>query len=320
MKVLFFDCCSGISGDMVLGALLDLGINENVFRRELGKLDLPGYSLIIRKAQKDWIRGTDVTIVQGHAARCTARQAIEQSGKHEHNYCCNSNSGTACSEEEHLEGEDISGHNWYSGDTCSIPDIEKLINGSSLRQSVKDFSIRVFREIARAEAKVYSKSMDEVSFHKTRAVDSIVHIVGTRICIDLLGINKIFSSPLYDGKGFVKHCNEIIPIPSPVVVEMLSGSGVPLKTMDINMEIVTPTGMGLLKCMASDFGNMPAMIINRVGYGIGKREIGRPDALRVVQGDLLGEMIMEEENEMDDAVPLTIGIDDKCPEIPDYVV
>jgi uncharacterized protein (DUF111 family) len=290
MKVLFFDCCSGISGDMILGALLDLGISENVFRRELGKLNLSDYRLIIRKMQKNGIHGTEVTVVPRHM--------VEWDKEHEYG-CC---------------------RNWHSGTSCSILDIEQLINRSSLRLSVKDFSIRVFREIARAEAKVHSKSIEEVSFHEAKVVDSIVHIVGTKICIDLLGINKVFSSPLYNDKGFVKYCNGITPIPSLVVVEMLSGGSIPLKTMNINLELLTPTGISLIKCMASDFGNMPAMIINRVGYGIGKREIGRPDALRVVQGDLLGEKIREKEYEMDEVIPLTIDIEDKCPEIPDYAV
>jgi len=301
MRVLFFDCYSGISGNMILGALLDLGISEDVFRRELGKLNLPGYGLIIRKVQKDGIWGTDVTVVTQYGEKHMEEHGVELEKRQE----C-SNCRTYC-------------YDWHSSSTCCILDIERLINGSGFRPGIKDFSIRAFREIARAEAKVRGISMEDVSFHAAEAVDSIVHIVGTRICIDLLGINRVFSSPLCDGKGLVKYCNGMLSIPSPVVAEMISGSGIPLITMDINMELVTPTGMSLIKCMASDFGNMPAMIINRVGYGMGKRETGMPDVLRVVQGDLLEGKIIEGEYRADEILPLEIiDIVDGFPEIPAY--
>ncbi|NSW89594.1 MAG: nickel pincer cofactor biosynthesis protein LarC [Firmicutes bacterium] len=279
MKVLFFDCFSGISGDMALGALLDLGINEKVFRRELEKLNLTGYRVEIEKKQKSGIYGTDVTVI--------------------------------------VEDDE---HDLYSHTACNLTDIELLIDKSDLKQKVKDFSKKVFREIARAEAKVHNKGINEVHFHEVGAVDSIVDIVGTAICIDLLGVDKVFSSPLYDGKGFIECQHGIIPVPVPAVMEMLSGSNIPLITTDINTELVTPTGMGLIKCLALDFGNMPAMIIDRIGYGMGKREIGRLNALRVVLGDLLEEKFIEEKCEMDEILILETNIDDISPEILGYTL
>jgi pyridinium-3,5-bisthiocarboxylic acid mononucleotide nickel chelatase len=168
----------------------------------------------------------------------------------------------------------------------NLRSIEELIDTSDLNQNVKDFSKLVFGEIARAEAKVHNKDINEVHFHEVGAIDSIVDIVGAAICIDLLGIKKVYSSPQHDGKGFIECQHGIIPVPVPAVMEMLKGSGIPIISEDINTELVTPTGMGIIKCLASNFGNMPAMIIDKVGYGLGKRETGRFNALRVAMGSL----------------------------------
>jgi len=141
------------------------------------------------------------------------------------------------------------------------------------------------------------------------AVDSIVDIVGTAICIDLLGVKKVFSSALHDGKGFVECQHGILPVPVPAVLEMLTDGKIPLVIEDVQAELITPTGMGIIKCLASDFGNMPAMIVNRIGYGMGKRDTGRLNALRVIMGDLFGE-----DNMLEEIAVLETNIDNMSPE------
>jgi len=279
MKVLYFDCFSGISGDMTLAALLDLGIDETEFRKELDKLGLTGYRLQIEKVQKSGIYGTDVTVIVENDV-----------------------------EERHLE------------------DIELLIDRSGLKQNVKDFSKKVFREIARAEAKVHNKDINEIHFHEVGAIDSIVDIVGCAICIDLLGVDKVYSSVLHDGKGFVKCSHGIIPVPVPAVVEMLAGSNIPFRTIDVDTELITPTGMGLIKSLASGFGNMPMMTVEKTGYGMGKRETGRLNALRVVMGELMDEKDINDEandgkeKELDRILILETNIDNMNPEILGYTL
>lgn len=284
MKVLYFDCFSGISGDMILGALLDLGVDKEQFKSELGKLNLPGYDIVIEKKVKNGISGTDVEVI------------VE--GEHE-------------AHEAEPHGHSHHGHH----PARNLVMIETMIDASDLKQSVKDFSKKVFREIARAEARVHGKDIHEVHFHEVGAVDSIVDIVGAAVCIDLLGVKKVFSSPLHDGKGYV-HCQHgILPVPVPAVMEMLKGSKIPLISEDVDTELVTPTGLAVLKCLGPDFGNMPAMIIDRIGYGMGKRETGRFNALRAVVGTLFGE-----DSLMEEIAVLEANIDDMSPELVGYTL
>jgi uncharacterized protein (TIGR00299 family) protein len=131
----------------------------------------------------------------------------------------------------------------------------------------------------------------------------------------MLGVKKVVSSPLHDGKGFIECQHGIIPVPVPAVMEMLANSNIPLITEDVNTELVTPTGMGLIKCLCSEFGNMPAIIVDRIGYGFGKRETGRLNALRVTLGTLYGEDRLLEEIAI-----LETNIDNMNPEIMGYTL
>jgi len=299
MKALYFDCFSGISGDMTLGALLDLGVDRELFESELKKLKLNGYDIIIEKKSCNGIWGTNVQVVLN-------------------DHCKDMGEGTGCvGEHKHLNeysaevGGHVHGHiEQHSHSERNLRGIELMIESSGLKQGVKDFSKKVFREIARAEAKVHNKCMDEIHFHEIGAVDSIIDIVGAAICVDLLGVDKVFSSPLHDGHGFIDCKHGIIPVPVPAVMEMLGNSGIPLISEDVNTELVTPTGMGLIKCLADSFGNMPAMIIDRVGYGMGKRHTGRLNALRITMGSLF-----EGENLMEEVALLETNIDDMSPEL-----
>ena len=137
---------------------------------------------------------------------------------------------------------------------------------------MKQLSKKIFGEIARAEAKVHNKPISDVHFHEVGAVDSIVDIVGAAICIDLLNVDRIYSSPLHDGTGFIECQHGKLPVPVPAVMEMLTESNIPYIVEDINTELITPTGIGIIKTIASGFGAMPPMTVDRVGYGSGKRE------------------------------------------------
>lgn len=304
MKALYFDCFSGISGDMTLGALIDLGIDKDLFLNELKKLNLGGYDIVIEKKVSKGISCTDVQVIinedyEKTVERMTREGHFKDKASHDHchnNVHCNNNN-ESLSHKEHAHGRNL----------CAI---EALIDSSSLKQSVKDFSKRVFREIARAEAKVHNKHINEIHFHEVGAVDSIVDIVGTAICIDLLGVKSIFSSPLHDGQGFIECAHGKLPVPVPAVLEILSNAYIPVIIENVNTELITPTGAGLIKCLTRNFGSMPVMMIEKTGYGMGKRETGRFNALRVVMGELLGEDSLLEEIAM-----LETNIDDTNPEI-----
>jgi uncharacterized protein (TIGR00299 family) protein len=269
VKALYFDCFSGISGDMAMAALLDLGIDAGTFRDELRKLDLPGYDLTITKKSDHSIAGTDVVVMPDHA----------------------------------------SGH-----PQRNLEQIETIIDQSGLKPDVKHFSKKVFGEIARAEAAVHDQPLDEVHFHEVGAIDSIVDIVGTAICLDLLGVERVFSSPLHDGKGFIECRHGLLPVPVPAVMKMLAGSHIPLVVEDVETELVTPTGMGIIKSLTVEFGNMPAMTIAGTGYGLGKRQTGRLNALRVVMGTL-SDSARPKDCLQEEIVVLATNIDDTNPEL-----
>ena len=286
MRALYFDCFSGVSGDMMLGALLDLGIDEKKFIEELNKLNLSGYKIVIEKKVKDSIAVTDVNVI------------VEGIEDHNHHH-------------DHDHHHD---HNHHHHPSRNLKDIENY-NESNLKSNVKEFGIKVFKEIAKAEARVHNKEINEIHFHEVGAVDSIVDIMGVAICIDLLGVDKIYSSPLRDGNGFIKCQHGMLPVPVPAVMEMLKMSKIPYITEDINTELVTPTGIALIKSLCSEYGVMPPMEIEKVGYGAGKREIGRFNALRCVLGTLADEL-----KKGDEVYVLETNIDDMNPELLGYVM
>ncbi len=308
MKVLYFDCFSGISGDMTLGALLDLGIDQTVFLYELEKLKVDGYSIEINNKVKNGICGTDVRVV--------LEETEHQDSSEEHQY------GEVHHTDHHHHGEQGHTHEHTHEHTHNhhsernLEDIERIINQSDLRPRVKAMSTKIFREIARAEAKVHGKDINEVHFHEVGAVDSIVDIVGSCICLDMLGIERIFASELHEGKGFVKCAHGLLPVPVPAVMEMLCSSKIPLITEDIPFELVTPTGLGIIKMISSGFGKMPPMSIEKTGYGMGKRETGRFNALRVVMGSLYQQDMIPN----DEISILETNIDNMSPEIMGYTM
>ncbi len=180
-KILYFDCFSGISGDMTIGALLDLGIDQKEFRQKLGRLNMDGYRLEIKKKLAKGISATDFDVIL---------------------------------ETKHTEH----GHHH---DHRNLENIEKIIDSSDLDEAVKTMGKKIFNKIAVSEAKIHGKSIDEIHFHEVGAIDSIVDIVGAAICISMLKPDRILSSPLHLGTGTVKCAHGIIPVPAPATVDIL---------------------------------------------------------------------------------------------------
>ncbi len=324
MRVLYFDCFSGISGDMTLGALLDLGLDTNAFLRELDKLNVDGYSIEIKKVVKNGIAGTDVNVILHNQ-----ESEGEHDNHHEHDHDHHDHDHHEHDHDhdnlhDHHHGHENDYHHdpehnhthHHSHQERNLSDIENIINKSGLKPGVKAMSTRIFREIARAEAKVHGKDISEVHFHEVGAIDSIVDIIGACICIDMLGVERIYASELHEGKGFVKCAHGLLPVPVPAVMEMLCNSKIPLITEDIPFELVTPTGIGIIKMTCSAFGKMPAMAIEKTGYGMGKRNTGRFNALRAVVGTLYD----QESVPNDEISILETNIDNMSPEILGYTM
>ncbi|HYE68190.1 MAG TPA: nickel pincer cofactor biosynthesis protein LarC [Anaerovoracaceae bacterium] len=261
-RILYFDCFAGISGDMSIGALVDLGLDPAAVLDEIKKLGVKGYDIEIKKIERFSISGTDVKVTLNGEVDCV----------HEHEH------------RGHTHGHGHGHSHNHDENERSLSNIVHIIRSSEISDKAKKLSISIFGEIAKAEAAVHGKLISEVHFHEVGAIDSIVDIVGTAICIDMLQVDRILCSPVHEGQGFINCRHGRLPVPVPAVVKMLGGSGISIVTEDIQAELVTPTGFGILKTVTEGCGKMPEMLVESVGYGFGKTETGRLNALRVILG------------------------------------
>ena len=262
MRILYFDCFSGVSGDMTLAALLSLGLPREKLLQELKKLNLENYSVEIFSGSRSGIAATGVEVRVGH---------------HPHPH-----------------------HRHFA-------EIRALIGESSLDPKVKEVSLKIFQRLAEAEARVHNKTVDEVHFHEVGAVDSIVDIVGTAVGIAFFNPEKVLSSELPMGRGFVNCQHGRLPLPAPATVEVLKGY--PVKKVEVEGELVTPTGASIVAALSSGVAAWPDGVIQAVGYGMGKSEFpDRPNLLRL----LLCEA--EAAYDSDRVLILEANIDDMNPE------
>lgn len=267
MKIISYDCFSGISGDMNLGAMIDLGVDETFLINELNKLNLKGWELIVQKDQRHGITGTKVTVKQT---------------RHEHAH-------------RHLS------------------DIEKIINDSTLNNTTKELSKKIFMKIAVAEAKVHDISLEHVHFHEVGAVDSIIDIVGAAICYNALNVHGVHVSTVELGGGFVKCDHGKLPVPAPATAEIIMG--LPVKKGGVDFEATTPTGAAILSALGTDFSTDLPLKIEKTAYGVGQKDSRDvPNLLRV----FLGETITNTESGHD-AIQLECNIDDMNPEFYGYI-
>ena len=270
MKLLYLDCFAGISGDMFLGALLDLGVAEDGLRSELAKLKLPGYTISTRRVVKQNISATKFDCLE----------AANPVMKHGHD------------------------HRGYT-------EIAGMITASGLSEDVKHTALSVFRRIGEAEAKIHGIPLDQIHFHEVGAVDSLVDIVGACIAIESLGVDEIHASPPRLGSGFVETAHGRFPVPAPATLELLKG--IPVQPSNDTVELVTPTGAALLAEFCSQFGPLPAMSIEKIGYGAGTRDLEKtPNVLRAILGN--ADAATAPAEEADTIAVIETNIDDMNPQ------
>src|SRR5215471_18658560 len=245
MKTLYLDIFSGISGDMMIGALIDLGVDAHRLEDELEKLGLDGYHLHVSRSHKASIEGIKFDVHLAHDHTHDAGASVTHHGhhhghSHEHDH-----------EHHHEHGH---AHQHSHGRTFS--DIKKLIEHSALSDWVKQKSIAVFNRIAVAEGKIHGQSPEQVHFHEVGAVDSIVDIVGTCIGLEMLGRPRILASPVVEGSGWINCAHGRFPIPAPATLAILGARSIALTQCDEPHELVTPTGAALLAELAEEFAPM----------------------------------------------------------------
>ena len=306
MKILYFDCFAGISGDMTLAALIDLGIDKDLLISELKKLNLDGWEIKVSDLPKHAIGAKHVDVIlSGEAA------VDEHSHSHEHKGIIGKISSVFHHHHDDDHHHDSKGHSHHHR---NMSDIAVIIDESDISQGAKTLAKRIFMRLAVAEAKVHGTTPEKVHFHEVGAVDSIIDIVGVAICIDLLCPDKIYSSVLHDGYGFIKCQHGMIPVPVPAVVGVLSERGAVIKQLDIEGEMMTPTGAAIIAELAESFGPMPSMKITKTGYGAGKKDFTIPNILRIAMGEA------EDDEESDSIMVIETNVDDCTPEILGYVM
>jgi hypothetical protein len=272
MKTLYLDIFSGISGDMFLGAMIDLGVDAKALEAELAKLNLDGYQLQVSRKSKANIEGVkfDVHLLpaEGEGKGDGHKQSHDHSHSHEHSHL-----------HTHSHDDDD------QSNERSFADIKALITDSSLSDWVKEKSIAVFCRVAVAEGKVHGMPPEEVHFHEVGAVDSIIDIVGGCIALELLGKPRVLAAPVTEGTGWVDCAHGRFPVPTAATLEILGARGVTVTQCDEPHELVTPTGAALLAEFAESFGLMRSVTPERIGYGLGTRDMHtRPNVLRAVLG------------------------------------
>ena len=268
MKVLYFDCFSGASGDMLLGALIDAGVPLAEVRRALGSLAIDPDSVWTEPAVRAGITATKFC-VQGEDQQAGVKPP---SHAHDHN--------------DHESGAKSQRHDEAGHRT--LAEIACLIDRSALSAAGKDRAKTLFRRLGEVEAAIHGVPVDQVHLHEVGALDSIVDIVGVVHALEYLGPDRIVASPLNVGSGTVRAAHGVYPVPAPATLQLLAG--VPIYAGPQKSEMTTPTGALLVTAYAGSFGPLPSLKVQAVGYGAGARDFkDRPNVLRVVVGEALAE-------------------------------
>lgn len=247
MKIAYFDCFSGLSGNMIIGAFLDAGLPLELLRQELAHLHLEDeYQLVTKTVNKLGIRATYFD--------------VELTSPHHH----------------HMQG-----HHHHSQQR-NLTQIRSIITKSGLSANVKDLALRIFTRLGQAEAKVHNCTLEEIHFHEVGAVDAIIDIVGAAVGYFYLGIDTVKASPLHVGSGTVQCAHGLMPIPAPATAELLQG--IPIYSGEIKGELVTPTGAAIITTLCTQFGPLPHLTPEKLAYGAGTWDLAIPNVVRLYLG------------------------------------
>ena len=251
-NILYFDIIGGISGDMTLASLLDLGVPKGIFLQELNKLNMDNeFEIEIDYKYENNIKGTKVNVIT----------------KEQH---CHRN----------------------------LIDVYDIIDNSRLNNNIKERAKEIFMIVAKAEAKVHGTTIDKIHFHEVGAIDSIVDIVGSCILLDLLNIDKVYSTSVPLGSGFIQCAHGVIPAAAPATVEILKN--IPVKFNHVKGECTTPTGAAIIKTICDEFIDELDFNTKKIGYGVGHKKFEKPNILRVAlaQEDEHNEVVYEMSSEI----------------------
>ena len=293
---LYFDCFAGIAGDMALGALLDLGVPEEVVRAELGKLPLSHYRLTRERVQRGALTGTKIHVLVDEPPH------HEQHQHHHDDHHGHDHAHDHRQRHDPRHRHDAEGHHAHR----HYRDIKAMLQ-AHLGGDVLVRALAIFDRIALVEARLHGVTVEDVAFHEVGAVDSIVDIVGTAAALAWLQPSRITSRRVPLGGGTVETAHGRLPVPAPATLELLAGAEVEAGG---DSELTTPTGAGILAACVTRYGDLPPLRIVGVGWGAGDRELAdRPNLLRVVAGVRSAAAIEDE------VTVVEANVDDMNPEL-----
>lgn len=315
-KILYLQCESGISGDMTVGALLNLGASEDVLRKALVSLPLTGYEIRISQVQKAGLATTDFLV---------QLDATHKSHDHDMNYLYGFQHGVQESHHHHHH-EELGHHHDHAQEQVAekehqhhhehrtFQDVKAILEAGQLSAGALTLAEKIFAILGEAEAKAHGTTLDAVHFHEVGAVDSIVDIAATAVCLDNLGIQEVVIPVLNEGKGSVRCAHGILPIPVPAVAAIAAQYHLPLSIMDAAGEYVTPTGAAIAAAIATTNTLPHRFTIEKIGMGAGKREQERPSLLRAMLLAVPEEDLPAEEKTEDTIWKLETNLDDSTGE------
>lgn len=281
---LYLECYSGISGDMTVAALLDLGADQQVLLEGLESLNLPGYQLKIGRVKKNGIDACDFDVIldepehhhdHDHEHHHDHEHEHDHEHPHEHEHEHHHDH-----DHEHHHDHEHEHHHHHDHVHRNIGDIFAIIDQSKISDRAKQTAKDIFRIIAAAESKAHGIAEDQVHFHEVGAVDSIVDIVSAAICLDNLDITEAVVSDLYEGCGYV-HCQHgLMPVPVPAVVNIAADNALRLRLTQTRGEMITPTGAAIAAYLSKG-GKLPeSFVIEKIGLGAGKKDFATANILR----------------------------------------
>ncbi|MCR4813689.1 MAG: nickel pincer cofactor biosynthesis protein LarC [Lachnospiraceae bacterium] len=307
MRKLYFECETGISGDMIVASLLDLGADEKILKDALAGIHDDGFSVKISRVMKAGIDCCDFDVVldeahenhdhdmqylYGHNTEKHITESIvhendhghdhghdhEHNHDHDHGY---DHDHDHDHDHEHTHDHDHDHHhNHHHG--RNLKDIEQIIDGLDISKKASKLAKKTFRILAEAESKAHKKSIDEVHFHEVGAIDSIVDIVAAAVCFDNLGIDEVVVRKISEGQGTVRCQHGILPVPVPAVLNIATEYGLPISVTERQGELITPTGAAFLAAVMTSKKLPKTMKIVKAGLGAGKREYEIPSILRAI--------------------------------------
>lgn len=262
---LYLECNSGISGDMFVASLLDLGADQVVLMDALNSLSIDGFEIKISTVQKGGVYACDFAVILEEAYENKDHNMEYLHGKKEPHFVTHKDA----SKQRHNHHRNLS-------------DILSIIEKGKLTQRAKELSCKIFQIIAKAEAKAHHTSIEEVHFHEVGAIDSIIDIVAAAVCLDNLGIKEVIVSSIKEGKGMVRCQHGMLSIPVPAVANIVAEYQLPLHRMDVEGEFVTPTGVAIIAAICTKKQLPQQYNILKCGIGAGKRTYEQASILRAV--------------------------------------